>query len=98
MRTELKEAEVGGAFCYSFSAKAGSDWYDIAGGLFTENAITEDEMEKVMGKPVDGKIFFLRGDVTPGFVGKSMKVERKDNYFVGFWAGKNIILIFYLQN
>ena len=91
MRTELKEAEVGGAFCYSFNAQAGGDWYDIAGGLFMDNAITEDEMEKMMGNPVDGKLFFLRGDVTPGFIGKSMSVDEPGKYFVGFWAGKSII-------
>ena len=91
MRTEVKEGEPGSDFCFSFSAQAGGDWYDIAGGLFKESQTTKDEMEKMMGSPVDGKLFFLRGDVTPGFIGKSMSVDEPGKYFVGFWAGKSII-------
>jgi hypothetical protein len=39
VRTEAVAATAGAKFCFLFSAKAGADWYDVAGGLFTENKL-----------------------------------------------------------
>jgi hypothetical protein len=81
----LVEAEIDDAFCFSFFAQAGADWYDIAGGLFKERKLAKDENEATLGTP--DQLFFFRGDMTPGFVGKSMIASTPGQYFVGFWPG-----------
>jgi len=39
VRTEAVAATAGARFCFLFRAQAGADWYDVAGGLFTENKL-----------------------------------------------------------
>ena len=53
----------------------------------------EKETKPNFGFPQE--VLLLRGDATPGMVGRSMKVKSDGDHFVGFFAGDQFIEVDY---